>query len=134
MMEKVRMQRSDWSHLILTEQEFQDGLMEETEIRHHEKVYDIASIEKKDGFVYIKCLHDAAEENIFSDLEKFFGKNGKKTRAVLNHLLKYEIPYINSVCLKFRQEQQSENEFAVPASFFVLSGYPWQKDNPPELA
>jgi len=133
MMQKIKMKRTDWTYLTLTEEEFEKAFIGESELRFRDKMYDVAEIKTSGNILHIKALYDEEEETIFSELNKFFGKNGEKNKSALRHLLKFDIPYISSSGINLHCFYHSGMEHAFDTILLVIPGYYNRTYNPPEL-
>jgi len=72
----------------LTSAEFEKAHVEDHEIKVNEKMYDIARIEKEGDFYFVYCLHDKAEDNLLTFLDKILNLP-LKDKKVPSQVLKF---------------------------------------------
>lgn len=134
MKQKIKMERTDWIYFVLTEEQFENASIGESELNLSGKYYDISSIDVTGNIFYIKALHDKEEENIFSELNKFFGKNCEKSRSALRHLQKFDFPYICTTQVNFHCYYNESNRYIPEKKRVGIPGFHDPDFNPPELS
>jgi hypothetical protein len=75
--------------LKVTRAQFEEALIEENEIRVEEKTYDIARIKKIGDSLYVYCMHDQAEDDLFSTISKLVADPLKNQNAIPKSVIKF---------------------------------------------
>ena len=66
----------------LTEEQYQESIVEEGEIKVDGKMYDVARVSHMNGFVKVYCLHDEKEDNLFALLDEIVSKPIKSKDSI----------------------------------------------------
>lgn len=69
------------SRFEFSEAGFQNVRVNKREIKVDGKMYDITQITKSDGRVYVSCIHDEAEDDLFSFLDDVLEQSEKDQRT-----------------------------------------------------
>jgi len=95
MREKLKVLPSDELELLtLSPEEYQKSKVEEHEVKVDGKMYDIARVEKLDNTILVYCLHDVAEDNLLTFLNKILTLPLKDSHVPNGILHFYSLNYL----------------------------------------
>ncbi len=66
------------------------------EFRHQDQMFDVVSMENKDGLVYLRCINDRQESKLFAHLEEFVSKQMGQGKNPLSQTAKLILKKINA--------------------------------------